>query len=158
MTYTDPDFHEREFGTPSLASEADAVRDARVAELEDALRQIATVPALGSSLARTLDRCILIAREALGAAEVEVIPAGIKFPRGEVAFTRYPASDDGTWHLIGPDVLLVEGTVIEVQRFTESEPSLVGVGRVVAERTVVHHDAGPVRYVVARIARGAVRD
>ena len=157
MRYSNGDWHAEQFGTPSMATEQDAVRDARVAELEAALRKIAKAPALGSSLARTLDQYILIAREALGAVEVERIPDGVKFPpRGEVAFTRWPVPG-GDWHLIGPAVLLEPGTVIEVQRFMNKEPALTAVGRIVAERTVIHRKEGPVQYVVARVSR-AVRD
>lgn len=138
-------------------SEQDAVRDAYVAELEAALRVIAAPPTLGASIARTLDQRILIAREVLGMAEVERIPDGVSFPpRGEVAFTRYPVPG-GAWHLIGPADRLERGSVIEVRKFGEREPTLVAVGQTVAERTVFHRDAGAVRYVVARISR-AVRD
>lgn len=152
-------WHEQRFGTPSTVTEQDAVRDAYVAKLEDALRQIGTIPALGASIARTLDQCILIARNTLAEGDVKRIPDGIKWPHGKVVFTRYPAAK-GDWHLIGPAVLLEPGTVIEVERFSgtrKQDVTLVGVGQIVAERTVVHKDAGPVRYVIARISR-AVRD
>lgn len=135
----------------------DAVRDAYVAQLEAALRTIAESGKLGSSIARELDRCILVAREALALGDIERIPDGVKFPpHGEVAFTRYPVSS-GDWHLIGPAVLLELGHVVEVQKFTESKPTLVAVGHVVAERTVIHRKEGPVRYVITRILK-AVRD
>lgn len=149
MSYADADWHETRYGTPSLATEQDAVRDAYVAELEAALRAIAS----GVSGVMAGE----IARDALGLAEVERIPDGLKWPpRGEVVFTRYPAGD-GEWHLFGPAVALEPGTVIEVKRFSERDSSIVAVGRIVAERTVIHRDAGPVRYVIARVSR-AVKD
>lgn len=155
--YSDDDWHEKQFGTPSLATEQEAVRDAYVAQLESALRRIATVPALGSSIARTLDQCILLARDALGSGDIERIPDSITIPaHGEIAFTRYPVADGG-WHLIGPAVALEPGTVVEVQRFRDKEPTLTAVGQIVAERTVIHRDRGPVQYVVARVSK-AVRD
>jgi hypothetical protein len=156
MRYPNGDWHEQQFGTPSLATEQDAFRDAHVAELEAALRKIAEGADAGGTFSGT--DCADIAREALGLNEVERIPDGVKFPpRGEVAFTRYPVPDGGNWHLIGPSVLLEPGMVVEVQKFTESKPTLVGVGRIVAERTVVHRGIGPVCYVVARVSR-AVRE
>lgn len=151
------DWHMEQFGTPSLDTEQDAVRDARIVELEAALRALATAPPLGASLARELDRRILIAREALGAVEVERIPDGVRWPKGEVVFTRWPVGSDGEWHLIGPAVMLEPGTVVEVSRFSERDSAVVAVGRIVAERTVIHKIEGPVRYVVARVSR-AVRD
>ncbi len=157
MTRPPADWHEEQFGTPSLATEQDATRDAYVAHLEAALRRIATVPALGASIARTLDQCILIARDALASDVVERIPDGMKWPpRGEVVFTRYPVGD-GDWHLFGPAVLLEPRSVVEVTRFSERDATLVGVGQIVAERTVVHRDVGPVSYVIARVSK-AVRD
>jgi len=150
-------WHEETFGTPSMGTATDAVRDAYVAHLEAVLRKLAEPPKLGSSLAREFDRRILLARDALALGDLERIPDGVKFPpRGEVAFTRWPGPD-GAWHLIGPAVMLEPGTVIEVKRFTERGASLVAVGQIVAERTVIHRKEGPVQYVVARISR-AVRD
>lgn len=137
-------------------SEQDAVRDAYVAHLENALRTIAAgvepgIVTIGGKSAAE------IATEALGIGDIERIPDGVSFPPpGKVAFTRYPASK-GDWHLIGPANLLEPGGLIEVQRFTERDPTLVAVGQVVAERTVIHRKQGPTRYVVARISK-AVRD
>lgn len=145
-------WHEETFGTHSLVTERDAVRDAYVAKLEDALRQIGKIPTLGASIARTLDQCILIARNTLAEGDIERIPDGMKWPRDKVVFTRYPAGE-GDWHLIGPSVMLEPGTVIEVKRFTDRDATLVGVGQIVAERAVVHKDTGPVQYVIARISR-----
>ena len=83
----------------------------------------------------------------------------MKWPSaGEVAFTRWPVGDkDAAWHLIGPDARLEPGTMVRVERFSERDAALVAVGRVVAEREVIHRDRGPVRYVVTRISK-AVRD
>jgi hypothetical protein len=156
MRYSNDDWHEQQFGTPSLATEQDGVRDAYVAHLEAALRKIASgvEPGFGT-LSGTM--CADIARDALAVGEVERIPDGVKFPsRGEVAFTRWPIPG-GDWHLIGPAVLLEPGTVIEVRRFSERDSALTAVGRIVAERTVIHRNEGPVRYVVARVSK-AVRD
>lgn len=137
-------------------SEKDAIRDAYIAELEAALRKIASGVELGfGTLSGTM--CADIAREALGLGDVERIPDGMKWPpRGEVVFTRYPVGD-GEWHLFGPAVMLEPGTVVAVQRFKQRDASIVAVGRIVAERTVIHRDAGPVQYVIARVSR-AVRD
>ena len=151
------DWHEERFGTPSLATDQDAIRDARVVELEAALRTIAAGGDAGGSFSGT--QCAEIAREALGAGEVERIPGGVRWQRDAVMFTRYPPPD-GDWHLIGPAVLLEPGMVIEVERFTgkrKQDMALVAVGRIVAERTVIHKDVGPVQYVVARLSR-AVKD
>jgi hypothetical protein len=156
MKCSNENWHEQQFGTPSLATEQEGVRDAYVAHLEAALRKIASGvdPGFGT-LSGAM--CADIAREALALGDVERIPDGVKFPpRGEVAFMRWPVPG-GDWHLIGPAVLLEPGTVIEVRRFSERDSALTAVGRIVAERTVIHRKEGPVQYVVARVAR-AVRD
>lgn len=150
MTTSD-NWHLETFGTHSLVTERDAVCDAYVVTLEAALRKIASgvEPGFGTLSGTT---CAEIAREALGLGEVERIPDGVKWPHDSVAFTRYPNAD-GDWHLIGPSAMLEPGTVIEVQRFSEREPALVAVGRVVAKRSVIHRKRGTVQYVVTRVSR-----
>lgn len=160
-------WHEETFGTSNTTTGLDAVRDAYVAHLEAALRRIASGvgparpigPGVGPGFnPLSVEDCSQIAREALALGDIERIPDGVKFPpRGEVAFIRWPVGEDGTWHLVGPAVMLEPGTVIEVQKFTERDATLVAVGQIVAERTVIHRKEGPVQYVVARISR-AVRD
>lgn len=154
-------WHEEQFGTPSTVTEQDAVRDAYVAELEAALRTIAAgvgpAQPIGSGVGPGFnwlpaEQLRAIAADALGLAEVQRIPDGVKWPHDSVAFIRYPGSE-GEWHLIGPAVLLEPGTVVEVKRFTERDKVLVAVGRVVAERTVIHRERGAVQYVVTRVSR-----
>lgn len=132
-----------------MPTEGDAVRDAYVASLEAVLRDVADDPMVPDYF-RT---CALLA---LGAGEVSRIPDGVRLSPYEVKFTRWP-TPGGEWHLIGPAEKLVPGTVIEVLRFNgprrPSEPVLVAVGFVVAERTVIHRDEGPTRYVVARVSK-----
>lgn len=143
---------------PAQPSEKDAVRDAYVARLEAALREVAGAGRIGSSIARELDRCILTARVALEIGDIERIPDDVHFPpHGEVAFTRYPATPTGEWHLIGPADRLEPGAVIEVQKFSQRDTTLVAVGQIVAERAVIHRKGGPTQYVIARISK-AVRD
>lgn len=137
-------------------SEIDAVRDAYVASLEAALDAIRRdVLTLGAVWA------VDTATAALGVGEVARIPDGIRFRSRQVAFTRWPVPG-GEWHLIGPAEMLVPGTVIEVARFngtrSPTDETVVAVGQVVAERTVIHRDPGPVRYVVTRISRAVKED
>ena len=135
-------------------SEQDAVHDAYVADLERALGLIMRPATLPQDARR-------IAAEALGEGAVVRIPDGITLVPRQVTFTRFPFPG-GHWCLIGPADMLVTGTVIEVERFNGTrkprDTALVAVGHVVAERTVIHKDTGPARYVIARVSRAVKED
>jgi hypothetical protein len=139
----------------SAPSEQDAMRDAYVARLEAALGKIAAgvEPGFGT-LSGTM--CAEIAREALGEGDIVRIPEGVALKPHEVRFVRWPAPD-GEWHLVGPAEFLQVGSVVEIERFSQRDLALAGVGAVVAERVIAHRESGPTRYVVTRIAR-AVRE
>lgn len=79
---------------------------------------------------------------------VEIAPNEYKYePRA--TFVRFPRFDGGSWHIWGPDTIVVPGTVVNVYAFGSNGTKPVEILEVVGYRSVKRrNNLPPIRYVM----------
>lgn len=82
----------------------------------------------------------------------EIKPGTFRYENRPV-FVRWPADDDGSWHVWGPENLVAEGQVSEVYRYQSDEVKPVEIIEHVAERMVARRGGDRVRFVLATFDR-----